>query len=103
MKKLQDTVQQFMIEKDLFAPLKDRLLDFASEFGELSKELLKATDYGKADFAVTQNWKEELGDVFFSLICIANQTDCDLEVCLKQSLRKYESRFAANQTISSNQ
>lgn len=72
-----------------------RFLDTESELGELSKEILKATDYGGRRSAPTPGMKEELGDCLFSLLCLAEALGLDGEAALESSLAKYEKRFAA--------
>lgn len=42
-----------------------RFLDLVSELGELSKELLKVSDYGKLPLTATDAMKDELGDCMF--------------------------------------
>jgi len=39
------------------------------------------------------NWHEELGDVLFSLICIANSTGIDMQQALASALLKYRQRL----------
>ncbi len=87
-------VADFVEEHVLDASIEARLLDLASEVGELAKEALEATDYGNAPFVVPDTWADEMGDVFFSLICLANQTDIDLEAVLGAVLVKYQHRLA---------
>ncbi len=94
MSTLQRTVASFVEEAGIEAPVHARLLDLISEVGELSNEALKATDYGRAPFNPPDGWTGELGDVFFSLICLANSTDVDLEVALNGALGKYRERLA---------
>ncbi len=72
-----------------------RLLDAGSEWGELSKELLKATDYGGRNAVPTPGMEEELGDCLFSLLCLAEALGLDGEAALERALAKYEKRFAA--------
>ncbi|MFO7814521.1 MAG: MazG nucleotide pyrophosphohydrolase domain-containing protein [Halanaerobiales bacterium] len=72
-----------------------------SELGELSKESLKSSDYGKAKFKPTDKWVNELGDVLFSLLCVANNTEVDLEVALNKALNKYRKRFNKKGNIGS--
>ena len=64
-----------------------------SEIGELAKEALKGSDYGKTRFTQTEAWEEELADAFFSLVCIANSTGVDLEKALEKVLIKYKNRI----------
>lgn len=85
----------------LGAPVSFRLLDLAAEVGELAKEVLKSTRYGREPFQPTQDWAGELGDAFFSLICIANSTDVNLEEALQSALKKYKSRLARKGDVGS--
>ena len=89
----QQEVIQFVKEHSLGTSAELRLLDLVSEIGELAKEYLKAKQYGKKDFTTEQGWEDELGDVFFSLICLANQTDVDLRQALETALEKYSKRM----------
>ena len=89
-------VAAFVEQNDLETDVAYRLLDLVSELGELSKELLKATGYGRSELPagqITQHWGAEVGDVFFSLICVANATGVDLEQSLVGVLEKYEARL----------
>lgn len=49
------------------SPPEYRLLDAMSELGEVSKEILKGTDYGKKPLEYREEIKGEIGDVLFSL------------------------------------
>ena len=72
--------------------------------GELSKELLKQTDYGNENFnnqKPGEEWKQEIGDVFFTLIALANSTDVDLGECLSASMHKYRERLERKGDIGS--
>jgi NTP pyrophosphatase (non-canonical NTP hydrolase) len=77
-------VASFVEDEGIEAPVEARLLDLASEVGELSKEALKATNYGRAPFHPSGGWASELGDVLFVLVCLANSTGVDLEAALKR-------------------
>lgn len=84
--------------------LESRLLDVISELGELSKEVLKASDYGKKpDIDCTEDLILEFGDVFFSLNCLANTLGIDMNKALELALAKYEKRFIERSSISSKQ
>lgn len=91
---VQDLIKKFTEEKNMNSSVNIRIIDLASEVGELSKEVLKGTHYGRKEFQKTEEWDSEIGDVLFSLICIANETKTNLEDCLKYVLDKYEKRFA---------
>lgn len=90
---IQKQIFNYCKNRGLNSDVSVRIIDLVSEVGELSKEILKGTDYGNKQFEKTKGWQSEIGDVLFSLICIANETDTDLEECLKYVLNKYEERF----------
>lgn len=52
-------------------------------------------------FHKTNGLDSELGDILFSLICIANESNTDLEYCLNYALNKYQHRFSSKGTLSS--
>ena len=101
---LQTEVDNFIKQNELECSLSHRLLDLTSELGELSKELLKQTDYGSKNVENEkpgEEWKQEVGDVFFTLIAIANSTNVDLDDCLSTSLHKYKKRLENKDGIGS--
>jgi NTP pyrophosphatase (non-canonical NTP hydrolase) len=89
----QAKVSYFANMHKLDTSVETRLLDLLAELGELSKEVLKGGAYGKQPFIETTGWVEELGDVYFALLCLANQTDVDLENALDHVLSKYSARM----------
>ena len=103
MKKLQQKVQQFNQKNMMLAPIEHRVLDTVSELGEVAKEILKMTDYGKKSLVYNSDIKGELGDVFYSLIGIANHFDINLEEALNQTLKKYNSRLEKGNAGSENE
>lgn len=98
---IQDLVNKFTKDKSMNSTVSVRIIDLASEVGELSKEVLKGTNYGSDNFKKTEEWKSEIGDVLFSLICIANETNTNLEDSLNYVLNKYEKRFSSKGDLSS--
>lgn len=90
---IQEVVESFTESKGMNSNVNVRIIDLVSEVGELSKEVLKGTAYGNKVFSKTEEWNSEVGDVLFSLICLANETNTNLEECLNQVLNKYEKRF----------
>ncbi|HEY8490130.1 MAG TPA: MazG nucleotide pyrophosphohydrolase domain-containing protein [Dehalococcoidia bacterium] len=70
-------------------------LDLLAELGEVAKELLKRTGYGihpplpggDADL------REELGDLTYALLALANALEVDLDGALLQAMAKYEARI----------
>jgi NTP pyrophosphatase (non-canonical NTP hydrolase) len=101
MQELQKHVQDFVTAHDLETDVSFRLLDWVSEVGEVAKEALLSTNYGRTAFRSTDDWAGELGDAFFSLICVANATGVDLETALLRALAKYEARLETRQDTGS--
>lgn len=78
-----------------------RYIDLTTEVGELGKELLKGSDYGKKTLEKTDNLESEMGDTFFSLTCIANSLNIDLQTALVNVMKKYQKRFNEKGSIGS--
>ncbi len=91
----QETVATFVAKHHLETSVEVRVLDLVSEIGEVAKEVLKASEYGQQSFQPTAEWSGELADAFFSLICVANSTNVNLEVALAEALEKYQQRLAS--------
>jgi NTP pyrophosphatase (non-canonical NTP hydrolase) len=63
------------------------------EVGELARII--ARKYGDQSFKSDEkkiNMADEMADVLFVLICLANQTETDLEMAFERNLRKKTSR-----------
>lgn len=82
--------------------INSRMLDIQSELGELSKEVLKATKYGEKDFVATESFKEELGDVLYSLISLGLECKVDIKRAVLDVLKKYQRRIENKGNMSSN-
>lgn len=89
----QRRVADFVDAAGMRAGVESRTLDLVSEVGEVAKEVLKATQYGEAPFDTPPDWADELGDLFFSLACLANATNVDLDRALDGALAKYRARL----------
>lgn len=92
MKDTQEKIQLFCLHHNLVASPEHRLLDVVSELGEVAKEVLKSTDYGRKEFHSTEDFADEMGDALFSLIALANAAHVDLNTALETVLRKYDKR-----------
>ncbi len=90
----QARVSEFVRRNRLHADPAARMLDLVSEVGEAAKELLKGTEYGQRPFQAPAAWREELGDVYFALLCLADLTGVELSAALREVLTKYEVRLA---------
>lgn len=90
---LQRDIANYNKRNDLTLDARTRLLDLYSEVGELSKELLKGSNYGAEETSVTEDWHDELADCLYALISLANETDVHLEQSMQKVLQKYQRRL----------
>jgi NTP pyrophosphatase (non-canonical NTP hydrolase) len=88
----QERVAQFVATHDLETPPAYRLLDLVSELGEVSKETLTSTEYGQQPEDVDVS-ADEIGDVLFALLAVAEQLDVDAGAAVDDALAKYERRL----------
>lgn len=100
---VQSSIKEFCKKYDLNAPLEHRTLDLVSEVGEVAKEILKMSDYGKKPIQINKEIMSEIGDVFFVLAIIANQLNISLDQALEQVLQKYELRLVKGGAGSENE
>lgn len=72
-----------------------RLADISSELGEVSKEVLKASDYGRDTPILEDNasFKEEYGDLLFAVLALGVENDVDPSDALELVLKKYNTRL----------
>ena len=101
MKDLQAKVRAFVAKHNLVHANEISVLDLVSEVGEVAKEILKGINYGKKPFKKTEETKEEIGDLFYSLITLANTLEIDLEEALNLVLNKYEERMKNSKSAGS--
>ena len=91
----QDRVAAFVAEHGLETDLAYRVLDLESEVGEVAKEVTTSTEYGAApDNAAIAD--DEIGDVLFALLALAERADVDAEAALDESLAKYDARIGSS-------
>ena len=102
MRGLQEKIKKFCKENNLESPPEHRILDLMSELGEVSKEVLKMSDYGRKKLEFREEIKSELGDVLYSLITVANSFDVDLEEAANIVLEKYKKRLKKGSAGSEN-
>jgi NTP pyrophosphatase (non-canonical NTP hydrolase) len=99
--KSQKLVAQFIAKEFKPTSVGAWLLDFESELGELAKEWLKGSDYGRGELELQEGWADEMGDVFFVMLALAEITDVDLEESLRKAIAKYEQRIESTGTAAS--
>lgn len=93
---MQEKVKNFNETKQShFKPMTPyaRLLDIISEMGELSKEYLKHSHYGTAEFQMHEDFILEYGDVLYSYLSLGNELGLDANLALDKVITKYKSRL----------
>ena len=98
---MQKAVNEFVLVHRLSCGAQARYIDLTSEVGELGKEILKGSDYGRTACRSSKNMEEELGDCLFSLLALACELNIDAQQALNRVLEKYETRFSEKGNISS--
>ena len=101
MKEKQELIKEFCIKYNLHSDEKISYMDLVTEIGELGKEIIKGTDYGTKKFEKTNNLEIEIGDSIFSLICLCNRLDIDMNTALDSVIQKYTERFEKKGDIGS--
>lgn len=98
---MQNLVKDFLDHNNLYCGEKIRYIDLSSEIGELGKEIIKSTNYGKKQYTLNESTVEEMGDCLFSILALCCEMDIDAEKALRYALEKYQNRFDAKGTIDS--
>jgi len=90
-KKVDDWIKEYGVR---YFDVMTNLAVLMEETGELARVISRK--YGEQSFKEGEkdNLDEELADVLWVLICIANQTGVDLNEALKQSIEKKTKRDA---------
>lgn len=111
MKKIQEEIDRWIKDYGIrYFDEKTNMMLLMEEVGELSR--IMARKYGEQSFKenekilpIDEMIKEELADVFFVLVCLANQMGIDLEEAMKNNLekktRRDHSRHIDNQKLKS--
>ncbi|MDY6769349.1 MAG: MazG nucleotide pyrophosphohydrolase domain-containing protein [Candidatus Nanohaloarchaea archaeon] len=67
--------------------------DLQSELGEVAKEVLEASSYGDEEPGFDDEMAAEVGDLYFSLLALADELGIDLSAALDDALDKYRERL----------
>jgi NTP pyrophosphatase (non-canonical NTP hydrolase) len=94
-KKVDEWIHQF--EEGYWPPLA-MFASLVEEVGELGREINNFERYKIKREMSTSELDVEIGDVLFSLICIANYFKIDMEDALLKTLEKYSKRDAKRWT-----
>jgi NTP pyrophosphatase (non-canonical NTP hydrolase) len=97
----QSTVADFVRRHGLLHDPAIHALDLASEVGEVAKEVLLATDYGRRTPQSRPQLVDELGDALYSLLALAEACGVDAGGALDGALEKYERRLVAREEAGS--
>jgi len=98
---MQKAVEDFICKYRLQSNETIRYMDLVSEVGELGKEIIKSTNYGKNDFTNNASIAGEIGDCLFSLLALCRELGIGAQEALNISLTKYETRFSQTRNIGS--
>jgi NTP pyrophosphatase (non-canonical NTP hydrolase) len=101
MKTQNDSVRDVLVRNQLHCGIENRLLDVSSELGEVSKEVLKSSGYGKKAPVLTDDLAEEIGDLIFAVHALASERNLDPLERLTAALNKYEARRAEQGDVGS--
>lgn len=96
----QQKVATFVQEHEMESPPVYRLLDLVSELGEVAKDATESTTYG-AEPTDLEISSDELGDVLFSLLALAEAVEINADEALDEALAKYDDRISDSGTASS--
>ena len=94
--KVDNWIKQF--EEGYWPPLA-MFASLAEEVGELGREINNIEGYKKKKSQSTVRIDSELGDIIFSLICIANSFEVDLEDSFLKTITKYSNRDSKRWTL----
>ena len=101
MRIMQQSVREFLESNQMTNNEQIRYLDLVSDVGELGKEILKSTDYGKRPYVWNENAVEEMGDCLFSILALCCEMGIDAEKALAFALEKYNRRLSSTGSIGS--
>lgn len=96
----QEKVADFIEENDLNESAEFRILDLVSEVGEVAKDANESTGYGESPEELEIK-RDEIGDVFFSLLALAESLDIDTGEALDEALEKYRGRIKDKGSLTS--
>lgn len=97
----QEKVSAFIRAHDMAVPPAFRLLDIVSELGEVAKDANTSTNYGQSPAELTVS-SDEIGDVLFAVLALADELDIDADDALDEALEKYEQRLSETGSAGSN-
>ena len=95
-KEAQELVRKFVDERDWQTPAEDILIHMVEEQGEVARNILAMKNYGGQHVKRSESgMDEELADMLYLLLKLANETNVDLNDALLKKLEKNAKRFPA--------
>ena len=94
-------VVQFNKENNMELNPVMRVMDLTSECGEVSKEILLGTGYGRHEFEATDELAGEIGDMMYAIISLASESGLNAEECLSIAMAKYQKRIDKKKNMGS--
>lgn len=95
-KEMQREVDQYISQfKEGYFPPMSLIVRLAEELGELAREVNH--EFGEKKKKSTEDpgsIQEEIGDVLYCLVCLANSLDVDMEAAHRQVMNKFATRDA---------
>lgn len=70
-----------------------RYIDVTAEVGELGKEILRGSGYGRGPLRLADAFEEEMGDCLFALLSLCEAAGIDAEAALRKAIDKYGRRW----------
>jgi len=105
MNKFQEKIKKFAEERDWtqFHTHKDLLLGIVEEIGEIRNIIKWEQDIEKIKKAIDEHkeeLKDHIGDLYWFLALLANNSNIDLDEAISEVINKNELRFPINDTKS---
>ncbi|MBI2043909.1 pyrophosphatase [Candidatus Pacearchaeota archaeon] len=97
LKEAQKIIDEFVKERHWERPSSDTFIHLVEEIGEVGSNILIMKDYGGGhtkDKLV--NLEEELADVLYLLLKLANENNVDLQNAFTSKIEKIRNKFPAN-------
>lgn len=90
----QNIVREFVKERNWETPAADILIHLVEETGEVARNILKMKDYGGQHTNDSEiNMDEELADMLYLLLKLANETNVNLQEAFSSKIEKTAKRF----------
>lgn len=87
-------LNEFIARHDLETAPEYCVLDIMAQVGELSRALLKETNYGRtAVDGQSESVREKIGDLMFAVAYLSSRYDIDPEAAMWQSVRRMEAKL----------